>query len=86
MDSIIGSFDGLIKQAKNNYLVNNRIRTNNWKHCVLLSKKGWSCRSFETIDGSKDIIFRWEKGDRFIKIKLNFTEQCYWINYLESKK
>ena len=80
-------FDGIIKNAMNHQEKQQpKLKNNRWKYCVALSKKGWKMISCERVDEQfrDDIIIKWGKeGEKDITIRLSFTEQCLWFEYMQ---
>lgn len=56
-----------------------------WKYCVALEKAGYKA-TCETIEGSKDLLFVWNKeSEEEIRVRLSFAEQQMWLNFLEKR-
>lgn len=59
-----------------------------WKYCVELAKLGWEAYAFEQVPSQTEeqVIIKWRKeGLEEIHLKMGFTDQCLWIQYLERK-
>ena len=68
--------------------MDNKPRSDSWKHCVALESQGWVVSKCERIDTetTNDLAMVWsKKGEQDITIMLAFSEQCLWIEYLRRK-
>ena len=90
MDDFIKMFGGFIESSKQTTNFYNKSRPlSRWKHCVALSKLGWQATKCEKVSNTDldDIIVTWTKeGQKDIQIRLSWTEQCLWLEYLEKDK
>ena len=94
MDECVKSFQNLIAQSFQNFEtaqgVNpHKAKFNRWKYCVALAARGWKAYSAERIGDPEqdDILVKWRKeGEKDIEIRLSFTEQCLWLEYMEQKE
>ena len=91
MDEISEMFGGFIESAKQNSGLYNKqsVPQDRWKHCVILYKSGWKPSKFQktTNPETDDIVIIWEKAEqKDIHMKLSWTEQCLWLQYLEKKQ
>jgi hypothetical protein len=91
VSDFIKMFDGFIESSKQTsgfYNQKDKLSTR-WKYCVALSKLGWKANKCEKVNEQdlEDVIVTWSKeGQKDISIRLSWTEQCLWLEYLESEK
>ena len=91
IDPLINMMDSLVKQSSEAYKQNGpKYSHSKWKYCVALAAKGWEAYAFEPVAGesdSDDVVIKWRKeGEVEIKLRLSFTEQKKWIQYMEQKE
>ena len=89
MDQLVDFLDGMIKQAGFNFASGPQYRNNRWKYCVALAKEGWKAYDYQYVptNDDDDVIIKWKKeGKEDIAIRLSFTEQQLWIEYLEKQE
>ena len=86
-DNLIDVLGEMLNSAQKNSTVKPQKR-NRWRHCVALAITGWKATACKnTSDSSDDVIIKWEKnGELDIKIRLSYTEQFLWLNYMEEKR
>jgi hypothetical protein len=85
MDSLIRSFEELIKVSRELYL-KSKPKSENWKICLILFDEGWKNESVGEIKGSTDILVSWVKNDRRQDIRLTLDDQRNWLKELEKRK
>jgi len=54
-----------------------------------LAAKGWKAIEYVKVSepDCDNIIVTWRKeGEEEIKLRLSFTEQCLWLEYMEQKE
>ena len=86
MDDVIKIFDNLIGQSSKGF--GSIPVVGRWKYCVLLSNLGWEAYGYDVVPSTTDdeVIIKWRKdGREDIKLRLGFTDQRLWIDYLERK-
>jgi len=89
MNEFFDYLDGFVKTSQGIYDQLPHRGNNRWKYCVALAAKGW--KASECVKVSEpdcdDIIVTWRKeGEEEIKLRLSFTEQCLWLEYMEQKE
>jgi len=91
MSDVYKIFDGIIESSKQNsgFYQKQSQSVIQWKHCVILHKLGWKVNGFQKTEDLNidDVIIIWEKeGQKNIHIRLSWTEQCLWLEYLEHRQ
>lgn len=90
LDKIADMVDGLVKQSGESYRQNGpKYSHERWKYCVALSERGWKAYDFKVLpsETEDEVIIKWRKeGEVEIEVRLSFTEQCKWIQYMEKKE
>lgn len=86
MDGIIRFVQNFVDQSVDSYnKTSSKKKMEKWKYCVALEKAGYKA-TCETIEGSKDLLFIWNKeSEEEIRVRLSFAEQQLWLNYLEKR-
>lgn len=91
IDDFLELIGGLVKQSCGTSTSSTSQSSNHrWKHCVALAARGWKAYDFEAVpseDGLQDdVIIKWKKEGVELDVKLSFTEQQLWLNYLDKKE
>ena len=86
MDDLFNILDGIFGMSKATQKPLNPDDFKKWKHCVALAKLGWKATDNKKEENS-DITITWQKeGKKDLQIRLSFTEQCLWLEYMEKKE
>ena len=91
MSDFFSVIDDLVKASQQGQEQQPSRKTNRWKYCVALAAKGWKAYECRRVYGEDhycdDVIVKWRKeGEKEIEIRLSFTEQCLWLEYMEQKE
>lgn len=88
MDQIIRIFDGLVSKSSSDYKDHLTKKYNRWKICVALQALGWEVKEVTQVPSETDDIISVKlvkKGKEDVNIRLGFTDQQLWTEYLLSQ-
>ncbi len=86
MDEFIDAMENFLNTAKNNTAFNTMRLSNKWKECVELLEDGWKITDYAEIENSSDIIIKWARREKEREMRISFTNQVQWLEYLEKHK
>ena len=85
MDEFIKAMEGFIKasgETYNNWPGKKKVSTN-WVECYNLHKAKWKVEDYLEIEDSDDIMVRWANGENKKDVRLSFSDQLIWLEFLE---
>ena len=86
MTDLFETIDRLIATSQKAQTELPKSGTGRWKYCVALASKGWEAYGYEKVGEphANELVIKWKKrGEKDIRIRLTFVEQCLWVDYLE---
>lgn len=85
IDDLLPLLQGVIGNQANAQQQNKK-KPQRWKFCVVLAANGWEAVKSDPI-GKSDMMITWKKeGKKDVEIRLNFAEQCLWLDYMQQKE
>ena len=91
MEDFLDLLNDFVKSSQNAQSQLPKRKMHRWKYCVALAAKGWKAHNCIKVKDDDpfhdDVVVVWRKeGEEEIEIRLSFTEQCLWLEYMEQKE